>query len=80
MRELLTDEEYELLLLFADYDMVATKTAEAANISDRTLRRRFDGIFRKVWFNPLEFWDLHNLLNALDKEETNGRRVGQEVD
>ena len=69
MRETLTKQEVEILLCFADMDMKVKPTAEAMHYDRRTIWVTLEKIFRDTGFNPREFWDLHEIMKQLEKED-----------
>lgn len=73
MREILTTDEVELILCYADMDMKAMPTANAMHINRTTMWRKFDRIFSQTGFNPREFWDLYAICKELEKEGVDGR-------
>lgn len=73
MREVLTEREVEFVLAYADCDMKTSLTAKALCCTPRTVSRIIGNIFRETGFNPAEFWDLHNIIKELEKEEDFGR-------
>ena len=46
MRDILTDQEVELLLCYADYDMRVRPTAAAMHYDRRTVYSKLEKIFR----------------------------------
>ena len=73
MRDILTADEVELILCYADMDMKAMPTANAMHINRTTMWRKFDRIFSQTGFNPREFWDLYAICKELEKEGVDGR-------
>ena len=73
MREILTDQEVELLLCYADYDMRVSPVTTAMHYDRRTIYRKLENIFRETGYNPLEFWDLYTIMKELEKEGVDGR-------
>ena len=73
MRDILTDQEVELLLCYADYDMRVRPTAAAMHFDRRTIYSKLEKIFRETGYNPLEFWDLFAIMKELEKEGVDGR-------
>lgn len=74
MRDILTADEVELILCYADMDMKAMPTANAMHINRTTMWRKFDRIFSQTGFNPREFWDLYAICKELEKEENDARQ------
>ena len=75
MRDILTADEVELILCYADMDMKAMPTANAMHINRTTMWRKFDRIFSQTGFNPREFWDLYAICKELEKEGDDGRQI-----
>lgn len=73
MREFLTDQEVDLVLCYADYDMRINPVASAMHYDRRTIYRKLENIFRETGYNPLEFWDLYTIIRELEKEGVDGR-------
>lgn len=69
MREELTAREVEILLAFADCDMKTTLAAKSLKMHRSSFWRAMQTIFRETGYNPLEFWDLHQIMKALEQEE-----------
>ena len=74
MREFLTQRETEIILAYADCDMKTSATASALGCHKSTVTRAFTKIFRQTGFNPSEFWDLHAIINELEKEDCGERK------
>lgn len=75
MRDILTSDEVELILCYADMDMKAMPTANAMHINRTTMWRKFDRIFSQTGFNPREFWDLYMIIRELEKEDADAREI-----
>lgn len=73
MRETLTHREVEILLAYADCDMMTSRTARYLGCHKSTVTRAFSRIFRQTGFNPSEFWDLHAIINEIEKGDFGGR-------
>ena len=73
MRELLTDQEVELLNTFAGFNMKVRPTAEAMHYNRRTIYKILDSIERRVGYNPQEFLGLFEIIQTLEKEGARGR-------
>lgn len=75
MRDILTADEVELILCYADMDMKAMPTANAMHINRTTMWRKFDRIYSQTGFNPREFWDLYEIVKKLEEEGDDGRQI-----
>lgn len=74
MRDSLTSREVEIVLAYADCDMNTSATAAVLKCHKSTVTRAFTRIFQQTGFNPSEFWDLHAIINELEKEDCGGRK------
>lgn len=73
MRELLTEQDVELLNIYAEYNMKVQPTAEATHYNRRTIYRILESIRRRVGYDPQEFRGLFMILQTLEKEGARGR-------
>lgn len=73
MRELLTEQEINLLHTFAELNMKVQPTAEATHYNRRTIYRILESIRRRVGYDPQEFKGLFTIMQTLEKEGARGR-------
>ena len=72
MRELLTEQEIDLLNNYADFNLRVRPTAEAMHYDRRTIFSMLEEINRRTGYNPREFWDLFAIMNELKEEDSGG--------
>ena len=73
MRELLTEQEIDLLNNYADFAMRVRPTAEAMHYDRRTIFTMLDSIKIRTGYDPKDFWDLYAIMRELEKEGESGR-------
>lgn len=74
MRELLTDQEVDVLTAYADNAMRVRPTAADTHYDRRTVFRILAAIQERTGYNPLDFWDLRMIFDQLEKEGASGRK------
>ena len=74
MRELLTEQEIDLLNNYADFAMRVRPTAEAMHYDRRTILTMLDAIKTRTGYDPKDFWDLYAIMRELEKEGDSGRK------
>lgn len=72
MREELTEREIDVILAYADNGMRIKPAARELHMDHRTIWRIFAAVNRKTGYNPVEFWDLLEIINARKDKITKG--------
>lgn len=65
----LTEKEKEIVLSYADNDMVLMSTSYDVGIDYRTVSNKLDIIYKKSKLNPKRFHDLVKLVQMLEAEK-----------
>lgn len=63
----LSKEEIELLMRYATCNMSMRQTSAATYYDKRTIAKKLLQISNKTKMNVWRFWDLHDLMNELEK-------------
>ncbi|MBQ3426508.1 MAG: hypothetical protein IJH37_05110 [Clostridia bacterium] len=63
----LDDYDARLLRVFADNDMLGSKTAKVFRCSTKLISRNLDLIQKKTGLDPRRFWNLVKLLAEIQK-------------
>lgn len=74
MKDILTPEEIELILCWADFDMKVTPVAQTLHFCRKTIWEKITRIFQKTGYNPREFWDLHEIIKELERDDADGEQ------
>lgn len=79
MQGKLDEQDFELILAYADHNMNLTQTGKVMFMHYNSIRYRFDVVRRKTGLDPQKFYDLVELvkmaksdLNSCNGGETNG--------
>lgn len=73
MKELLSDRDIGILKAYAKCDMRMNRTADMVHYTTRFLYIVFGEIFQKTGKDPHSFWDLFDIMRALEEEGAVGR-------